>query len=151
MSSLLSLELTDQTGSLRKLTDFGDKILIFIYPKDNTPGCTIENRDFSHYREEFLKRGVEPIGLSSDSAESHSKFCNSQGLNTTLLSDPEKVLINELGAFGEKKMYGKVIGKGIIRSSFLVNTKTGEIEQEWRNVRAVGHAAKILREMQASK
>jgi thioredoxin-dependent peroxiredoxin len=147
MQSISDIQLNDQTNTPRSLKDFGPKVLLFVYPKDNTPGCTIENRDFSHLREEFLRLGVEPVGISADSAESHTSFCSSQGLNTTLLSDPDKTLIAQLDAYGEKKMYGKIIGKGIIRSTFLIDTSAGAILQEWRNVRAVGHAAKILKEL----
>jgi thioredoxin-dependent peroxiredoxin len=138
--------LKDQNGTSRKLSEFESKIVLFVYPKDNTPGCTIENRDFSHLREDFLALGIEPIGLSSDTVESHAEFCDAQGLNTILLSDPEKTVINQLGAYGEKNMYG-VKSMGIIRSTFLIDTTTGEVIREWKNVRALGHAGKLLKEL----
>ena len=145
--NIAQIELMDQTGTPQTLASLGKKVLLFAYPKDNTPGCTIENRDFSHLKDQFIAKGVTPVGISADSTESHTNFCNMHGLTTTLLSDPEMQLINAIGAYGEKKMYGKVIGKGIIRSSYLINTETGEIEKSWMNARAVGHAARVLKEI----
>lgn len=124
------------------------KVLLFVYPKDNTPGCTTEAKDFSALESEFLNLGIRVVGVSPDSVESHQRFVQSQELSVLLLSDPEKVLIEPLGAWGEKKNYGKTY-IGIIRSTFLIDIKTNTIEKEWKNVRAKGHADRILKELSA--
>lgn len=122
------------------------KVLLFVYPKDNTPGCTTESKDFSALESEFLALGIRVIGVSPDSVASHQKFIQLQDLSVLLLSDPEKKLIEPLGAWGEKKNYGKTY-MGIIRSTFLIDIKTQIIEKEWRNVRAKGHAERVLKEL----
>jgi peroxiredoxin Q/BCP len=128
---------------LKTLLSFSDKTVLYFYPKDNTPGCTIENKDFSSLREEFNKLGVTLIGVSKDSIESHKKFIEKQELTIDLISDPELILHKALGAYGEKNNYGKIV-QGVIRSTFLLN-KQGEILEEWRNIRAKGHAERILK------
>jgi len=128
---------------LKTLLSFSDKTLLYFYPKDNTPGCTTENKDFSSMREDFNKLGITLIGVSKDSIESHKKFIEKQELTIDLISDPELTLHKELGAYGEKNNYGKIV-QGVIRSTFLFN-KEGEVIQEWKNIKATGHAARILK------
>lgn len=147
--SLPQTKLSDQNGNLRMLADFGKQVLLYVYPKDGTPGCTIENRDFSNHRDDFLSLGIEPVGLSADTIESHSKFCDAHGLRNTLLSDPHMELIKALGAYGEKNMYGKLFS-GITRSTFLIDTEKNEVIRSWSKVRAVGHVAKILTELRSA-
>lgn len=128
---------------LKTLLSFSDKTLLYFYPKDNTPGCTIENKDFSSLRDEFTKLGITLIWVSKDSIESHKKFIEKQELTIDLISDPELILHKQLWAYGEKNNYGKIV-QGVIRSTFLFN-KQGEIIQEWKNIKATGHAARILK------
>lgn len=132
--------------SLREIFSFSEKTLLYFYPKDNTPGCTIENKDFSCMVDDFKKLGITLVGVSKDGIESHKKFIHSQELDIDLISDPELVLHKELWAFGEKNNYGKIV-EWVIRSTFLFD-KNGNLLQEWRNVKAKWHAAKVLREIQ---
>ena len=120
----------------------GKKIVLYFYPKDDTPGCTIEAQDFSELKASFEEKNTVILGVSKDSAESHEKFCNKYNLGIQLLSDPEMDLINSYGVWREKNMYGKK-SMGLVRSTFLIN-ENGEIEKIWNNVRAKGHAAKVL-------
>lgn len=128
---------------LKTLLSFSDKTLLYFYPKDNTPGCTTENKDFSSMREDFNKLGITLIWVSKDSIESHKKFIEKQELTIDLISDPELTLHKALWAYGEKNNYGKIV-QGVIRSTFLFN-KEGDIIQEWKNIKATGHAARILK------
>ena len=132
--------------SLKDIFSFGEKTLLFFYPRDNTPGCTVENKDFSCMLKEFQKLWIVLIGVSKDSIESHQKFIEKQDLQIDLISDPDLVLHKELWAFGEKNNYGKIV-QWVIRSTFLFD-KNGNILQQWKNVRAKGHAAKVLREIE---
>lgn len=131
--------------TLRELFSFSDKTLLFFYPKDNTPGCTVENKDFSCMVSEYKELGITLIGVSKDSIESHKRFITDQDLSVDLISDPDLLLHKELWAYGEKNNYGKIV-TWVIRSTFLFN-KEWEILQEWKNVRAKWHAAKVLREI----
>ena len=128
------------------LSDFlGQKVIIYFYPKDNTPGCTTEACDFRDNYEKFKEAGYQILGISPDSLKSHLKFQQKHGLSFPLLSDPEKEISLKWGAYGEKKMYGKV-RMGIIRSTFVVDEE-GKIEKAYYNVRAKGHVERILREL----
>jgi len=141
------IALLDSTEKHYKLNDFSsEKVLFFIYPKDDTPGCTNENNNFTELKPDFKKLGITCVGISPDSVEKHKKFIEKYSLKNILLSDPEKKVIESLGAWGEKKNYGKTY-IGLIRSTFLVDVKSGDIEKEWRNVRAKGHAARVLKEL----
>jgi len=122
------------------------KIILYFYPKDNTPGCTNQAVDFNDYLDEFSKMDIEIIGCSSDSIDSHKKFQEKHDLNFILLSDPKMNLINDFKVFGEKKNYGKVF-MGLIRSSFLIDVNSGQVLREWRNVRAKNHAQKLLKDL----
>ena len=135
----------DEKGKEKDFTlkDFkGKKVILYFYPKDNTPGCTVEACDFRDNFKSLSGSGVVVLGTSPNSVNSHKKFRENQGLNFTLLSDPDKKIAEKYGAFGEKKMYGKVT-KGIIRSTFLIN-ESGKIEKKWNNVKAKGHVEKVI-------
>jgi peroxiredoxin Q/BCP len=118
--------------------------LLYFYPKDNTPGCTLEAQDFTRAKAAFTDAGIAIVGVSLDDEKSHAKFVDSCALGIDLISD-DKTLHDEFGVIGEKKNYGKVY-VGVIRSTFLVDSK-GVVVKEWRNVKATGHAAKVAREL----
>ena len=132
--------------SLQELFSFSEKTLLFFYPKDNTPGCTVENKDFSCMVHEYKELWLTLIWVSKDSVESHQTFISWQDLWIDLISDPDLTLHKELWAYGEKNNYGKIV-TWVIRSTFLFDTN-GNILQEWRNVRAKWHAEKVLREIE---
>lgn len=119
--------------------------LLYFYPKDDTPGCTLEAQDFTRLKSEFEALGIQIIGVSKDSEVSHEKFCNKHGLSIELIADESGELHEQFGVIGEKKNYGKVY-IGVIRSTFLLD-QDGKILKEWRNVKATGHAEKILKEL----
>ena len=123
----------------------GKWIILYFYPKDNTPGCTTEAKEFSELLDEFEKLNAIVIGISPDSPQKHCNFIEKHNLKVLLLSDEEKKIIKEFGAWGLKKSYGREY-EGLIRSTFIINPK-GEIVKEFKNVRAKGHAERILREL----
>ena len=123
----------------------GKWIVLYFYPKDNTPGCTTEAKEFSNLLDEFEKLGAVVIGISPDSPKKHSNFIEKHNLTITLLSDTEKEVLKAYGAWGKKKMYGKEY-EGVIRSTFIINPE-GEIVKEYKNVRAKGHATKVLEDL----
>lgn len=130
---------------LNNLLTQSPRTLLYFYPKDDTPGCTLEAQDFTRLKSEFKKLGIQIIGVSKDSETSHAKFCNKFSLGIQLVSDEEETLHKQFNVIGEKKNYGKVY-IGVIRSTFLLN-QHGNILKEWRNVKATGHAEKVLREI----
>ena len=139
----------DEKGEEKEfcLKDFrGSKLILYFYPKDNTPGCTVEACDFRDNLNVLVERGYKVVGVSPDSVESHRKFKEKYNLNFPLLSDPDKKVAESYGAYGEKKMYGKVT-KGIIRSTFLIDEE-GRIKKAWYNVKAKGHVEKLLKELE---
>ncbi len=138
----------DQEGQEKEfcLKDFiGNKVILYFYPKDNTPGCTTEACDFRDNLNLLSGMGYTVIGVSPDSVNSHKKFKEKYGLNFILLSDPDKKVAEIYGAYGEKKMYGKIT-KGIIRSTFIIDEE-GKIAKAWYNVKAKGHVEKVLKEL----
>ena len=137
--------LTSDRGQTVALSDYaGRKVLVYFYPRANTPGCTAEACDFSERLGDFDNAGVDVIGISPDSPEALAKFREDHGLGIELLSDPEKTVMSEWGAYGEKLNYGKTV-VGVIRSTFLIGAD-GAIEQLQYNVRASGHVERILRD-----
>ena len=122
-----------------------EKTLLYFYPKDNTPGCTMEAQDFTRLRRDFENLWIQIIWVSKDSESSHAKFRDSCNLGINLISDEDGSLHEEFGVMWEKNMYGKKIF-WVIRSTFLLDSK-GKILREWRNVKATGHAEKILKEL----
>jgi len=119
--------------------------LLYFYPKDNTPGCTLEAQDFTRLKKDFAKLDIQIIGVSKDDATSHQKFIESCKLDITLIPDTEGKLCDQFGVIGEKKNYG-ITYVGVIRSTFLLDQK-GKILKEWRNVRAKGHVERVLEEV----
>ncbi len=116
-------------------------LVLYFYPKDNTPGCTQEACDFRDNLNRLTVKS-QVIGISPDSIQSHLKFREKQSLNFPLLSDPDKKVLENYGAFGEKKMYGKLL-KGVIRSTFVLN-KDGLVLKKWSPVRVKGHVEQVL-------
>lgn len=127
---------------LDTLTNKNKYSIIYFYPKDNTPGCSIEAKEFSCLLEEFGGLWCDIIWISKDSEKSHNNFIEKQELKITLLSDPDLILHDKFGVIGEKVNYGKVY-KWVIRSTFLLDNHW-KIIKERRNVRAKNHAIKVL-------
>lgn len=140
------IALISNQHKLVRLKDFaGEKIVLYFYPKDNTPGCTLEAKDFTRLKQEFAGKGYRIIGVSRDSVESHIAFCKTQELDVLLLSDSEMMLAKAFNVIREKTQFGeKTIG--ISRSTFLLD-ESGSIIKEYRDVKADGHAIKILDEI----
>jgi peroxiredoxin len=125
----------------------GKKLVLYFYPKDNTPGCTLEGQDFTRLYPEFQKAGADIAGVSKDSVKSHDNFCSKFGFPFLLLSDTDEAICNAFGAIVEKSMYGKKY-MGIDRCTFLFDAK-GKLVKAWRNVKAKGHAEEVLAAVQA--
>ena len=124
------------------LADYKGKwVIVYFYPKDNTPGCTVEAREFTKSVDDFSQLDAEIIGISADSPESHMKFTNKHDLKLTLLSDQNHKVMEDYGAWGIKKMYGKEYW-GIIRSTFLIDPE-GKIAEAWYSVKVKGHVDKV--------
>lgn len=135
--------LPDKDGNPVSLTDFaGKKVVLYFYPKDNTPGCTRQACAFAGAYEEFKKINAVVIGVSKDSVASHQKFAEKHGLPFILLSDPELTAIQAYGVWQEKKLYGKV-SMGVVRSTFVIN-ENGMIEKAMPKVKPDTNATEIL-------
>jgi thioredoxin-dependent peroxiredoxin len=135
--------LPDQDSTLVSLADFkGQRVLLYFYPADDTPGCTREACQFNDNLAGFQAAGVPVIGISRDDAQSHQRFRNKYGLQFPLLTDADHQVMDAYGAWGEKTRYGQT-SIGVLRSTFLVDEQ-GRIERAWHNVKADGHAAKVL-------
>lgn len=139
-----SFTLSDDQGNSVSLSDFaGKRVLVYFYPRANTPGCTKEACDFRDSLEQLNGLDIAVVGISPDKPEALAKFRADHELNFPLLSDPEKETLTAYGAFGEKKNYGKVV-QGVIRSTFLVEPD-GTIGQAMYNVKATGHVARVMK------
>ncbi|MEO1577008.1 MAG: peroxiredoxin, partial [Pseudomonadota bacterium] len=138
------IEMGTPDGGTVKPSDFaGQKLVIFFYPKDNTPGCTTEAKDFSALKADFEAAGVELLGVSKDSAKKHQNFIAKHDLTTPLATDAEEGgLSDALGIWTEKQMYGKTY-MGMVRTTYLVDAD-GVIAQVWPKVKVKGHAEEVL-------
>ncbi|MDD5954171.1 MAG: thioredoxin-dependent thiol peroxidase [Firmicutes bacterium] len=135
--------LQDKHGNLVSLSDFhGRKVVLYFYPKDNTPGCTRQAIAFAAAYEGFKARDVAVIGISKDSVASHLKFAQKNDLPFVLLSDPDHAVIEQYGVWQEKKLYGKV-SMGVVRSTYLINEE-GIIEKAMPKVKPDTNAEEIL-------
>ncbi|MFB6891789.1 thioredoxin-dependent thiol peroxidase [Kitasatospora sp. NPDC056327] len=123
----------------------GRKVIVYFYPAALTPGCTKQACDFTDNLEVFAGAGYDVIGISPDKPEKLGRFREAEDLKVTLLSDPEKKVLEAYGAFGEKKLYGKTV-TGVIRSTVIVDEQ-GRVEHALYNVKATGHVAKLLRDL----
>jgi peroxiredoxin Q/BCP len=138
--------LTDDRGETVSLGDLrGRKAIVYVYPAAMTPGCTTQACDFSDSLETLTGQGYAVVGVSPDSPEKLARFREKENLTITLLSDPEKEMLRTWGAFGEKKLYGKVV-EGVIRSTFVLDEE-GVVTHAWYNVKATGHVVKIMRDL----
>ena len=131
------------------LVDIKAKIVVlYFYPKDDTPGCTVEGKDFSKLYKNFQKIGAEVLGVSRDSLASHEKFKKKYKYTVDLLSDPEAQLCQAFGVLKEKLMFGKKVF-GLERSTFVLSPD-GEVIKEWRKVKVPGHAKEVLKFISSS-
>ena len=120
----------------------GRWVVAYFYPKDDTPGCTIEAIEFSGLSKEFDKSNAVVLGISPDSGKRHCNFIEKHGLQVQLLTDPDKKAIKQYGAWGKKMMYGKEV-EGVIRSTVLIDPQ-GRVAHHWSNVAPKGHGAEVL-------
>ncbi|WP_193084305.1 thioredoxin-dependent thiol peroxidase [Brevibacterium aurantiacum] len=134
--------LSNQDGKSVTLSEFkGQRVVVYFYPAAMTPGCTTEACDFRDSLSALSAAGLVVLGISPDKPEKLKKFAEKEGLNFDLLSDPDKSMMEEWGAFGEKKNYGKVF-QGVIRSTLVIDAE-GAVELAQYNVKATGHVARV--------
>ncbi|MFO1184276.1 MAG: peroxiredoxin [Bauldia sp.] len=133
---------TNGGGSVTLSALRGRPVIVYFYPADDTPGCTIEANDFSRSKPLFDKLGVEIIGISPDSAESHDKFCRKYDLSIRLAADEGNRVASAYGSYGEKLTFGRR-HTGVLRTTFLVD-RQGRIAQIWPQVKVAGHAEEVL-------
>lgn len=134
---------TPDGGTVRPSDFRGRKLVLFFYPKDDTPGCTVENKDFSALLPEFEKAGTAVLGISKDPPKKHVKFAQKHGLTVPLATDAESGgLSDALGVWGEKSLYGRLF-MGMKRMTYLVDAE-GRIARVWPKVKVNGHAAEVL-------
>jgi len=127
----------------------GQNVVIYFYPKDSTPGCTLEGQDFRDLHANFRRQKTLLLGVSRDSLASHEKFLEKQQLPFDLISDADESLCRHFDVIHEKTLYGKKF-MGIVRSTFLIDA-SGKLRNEWRNVKVKGHAAEVLQAVKALK
>jgi peroxiredoxin Q/BCP len=134
----------DQNGNNISLDDFrGKKLVLYFYPKDNTPGCTNEACNLRDNYDDLIERGFAIVGVSPDSEKSHQKFAGKHNLPFPLIADTEKKILSDYGAWGEKKMYGKSF-MGVLRKTFIINEE-GLIEDVIKKVDTKNHADQIYK------
>ncbi len=133
----------ETTGGPSTLSAFeGRKLVLYFYPKDNTPGCTTEGADFAACHPKFLSAGAEVMGVSRDSLKSHAGFKAKMGFPFELIADTDETLCERFGVMKMKNMYGKQV-RGIERSTFVLD-ENGRLAREWRGVKVPGHVAEVL-------
>lgn len=138
--------LVDQNNEKQSLKDYrGKKVLLYFYPKDDTPGCTTEACSFRDHLNDFKKYDVQVLGVSCDSLESHKKFAQKFKLNFPLLADTEKEVVQKYGVWGEKSMYGRKY-MGVFRDSFLIDEK-GKIVKHYQKVKPAEHIEQVLKDL----
>ena len=136
-------ELPNQDEETKTLDDYKGKWLVtYFYPKDDTPGCTVEAQEFTEEIESFTKEDAVIVGVSPDNAAKHCKFIDKHSLDVELLADTEKKMLEDYGVWQEKQMYGKTY-MGVVRTTYLINP-AGEIAEAWTKVKAKGHAEAVL-------
>lgn len=136
-------ELKDQNGKMHRMSDYGGKpVVLYFYPKDDTPGCTKEACNFRDDYSAYQKAGAVILGVSVDDEKSHAKFVNKYDLPFTLLADVDKEVVNAYKVWGQKKMFGKAYD-GIFRTTFIID-KEGRITKVFENVKADAHSEEVL-------
>jgi peroxiredoxin Q/BCP len=142
-----SFILPDQDGQQVRLEDFrGRWVVLYFYPKDDTPGCTTEACDFTHHLKAFEALSAVVFGCSPDDAQSHRRFIQKHNLRLTLLSDPMHEVMERYGAWGKKTLYGRVT-EGVIRSTLLIDP-SGKVAHHWQKVKAAGHVAQVRQKLE---
>ena len=142
-ASTLKLPLALGDGGSFTLGDYADSwLVLYFYPKDNTPGCTTEGRDFQALLNDFRKLGADVLGVSKDSVKTHANFCARQGFEFPLVSDADEALCRAFGVIQPKKLYGREY-EGIVRSTYLIDPE-GRIAHVWQPVKVPGHAQAVL-------
>lgn len=142
-ASTLKLPLALGDGGTVTLGDYaGSWLVLYFYPKDNTPGCTTEGRDFQALLNDFRKLGADVLGVSKDSVKTHANFCAKQGFEFPLVSDADERLCRAFGVIQPKKLYGREY-EGIVRSTYLIDPE-GRIAHVWQPVKVPGHAQAVL-------
>ena len=136
-------------GTANLLNLKGKRVVLYFYPKDNTPGCTTEGQNFKDLYRQFAKENTLIFGLSRESLKSHENFKTKQSFPFELISDPDEKICNQYDVIKEKSMYGRKY-MGIDRSTFLIDEK-GKLVQEWRKVKVTGHAQEVLDTIKAMK
>ena len=135
--------MSDENGTVHTLKDFANKwLVLYFYPADDTPGCTIEACSLRDARDDLAELGAQIVGVSKDDATAHEKFKAKHSLNFTLLTDPEKIAINAYGAWG-KKQFGM---EGTLRKTFIINPK-GEVVKVYGRVTPLGHGQQVVNEL----
>ncbi len=146
--TLPDLPLTLSDGGAKRLSDYAGRwLVLYFYPKDSTPGCTIEAGDFRDLAGEFDAAGARILGVSRDSVKSHQNFIEKQSLSFPLVSDTDEALCQAFGVIKEKNMYGRKV-MGIERSTFLIDPRQ-QVVEAWRKVKVPGHAAAVLDALKA--
>ncbi|MGY0505361.1 peroxiredoxin [Luteimonas sp. e5] len=149
-ASTLKLPLALASGASTTLGDSGGRWrVLYFYPKDHTPGCTTQGRDFTALVEDFERLDAEILGVSRDSLRTHANFIAKQGFGFDLVSDPDETLCRAFDVIKPKKLYGREY-EGIERSTFLIDPQ-GRVVQEWRKVKVPGHAQAVLEALQAAR
>lgn len=147
---LPDLEFTLGSGAKARFADFcGNWLVLYFYPKDNTPGCTMEGIGFRDLHASFKRAGATILGCSRDSQKSHQNFCNKHAFPFDLISDADESVCNAFGVIKEKNMYGRML-LGIERSTFLFDPE-GRLVSAWRGVKVPGHAETVLAELKRAK
>ena len=147
MARVKDFEAPSTDGTFRLSNHAGHAVVLYFYPKDNTPGCTTEGEQFRDLHAQFVKAGAVVAGVSRDSLKSHTNFKAKMDFPFPLLSDPDEALCKQFDVIRMKNMYGKQV-RGIERSTFVID-KAGKLAREWRGVKVPGHAQQVLEFVQS--
>lgn len=146
----IDFSLPDQEGTIHKLSDYlGKWVVVYFYPKDDTPGCTVEACQFRDRSSDLTALGAAILGISKDSISSHKKFAEKHRLNFPILSDESKEIIKAYGAWGEKKFMGKVFD-GVLRNTYLIDPE-GNLYKTYKNVSPLVHTSEIIADIKEFK
>lgn len=143
----LDVNVQTTLGETRLSAYLGKGLVLYFYPKDDTPGCTVEGQDFTRLHADFLAAGYQVVGVSRDSLRAHQRFIEKYSYTVALISDPDEVLCSAFGVMKDKTMYGKPV-RGVDRSTFVFN-RQGQMVAAWRSVKVPGHAEEVLAKVHA--